>query len=172
MGSRDMQYQASLNLTNLVNDFKKGLIINFFFSMIIGIGFSFLIYFNVGKNALMPYCIGEVIIFISMGLIQYGQIVPKGNVIAKTANEVTVTESELIVKTMPFSVFFWINKPSKELIFNLTETRLKTIPFPVKQIFDLDDGNVFKFSDSQKEVIVLVVFFDKELEQKIKQMLY
>ena len=161
-----MNYIADFGLGSLVDQHKKRMVNNFLFAMSLAVIGSIGMYFVGGEviNFTSLFCL---FIFLgTMGYMQYSQIVPNGLIVNNTVTEVTIEEGHLIAKTSPFKVLFWINKPSREVVFNINELKVRQVSYPVKTIFDL--GNrVIKLTDKQKEVFVIVDYFDKELKEKL-----
>lgn len=161
-----MNYTADFGLGSLVDQHKKRMVNNFLFAKSLVVIGLIGMYFLGGKviNFTNIFC---VFIFLgTMGYMQYSQIVPNGLIVNDTVTEVTIEEDRLVTKTSPFKVLFWINKPSREVVFNISELRVRQVCYPVKAIFDLGD-RVIKLTDEEKEVYVVVDYFDKELKEKL-----
>lgn len=161
-----MNYIADFGLENLVNQHEKKMVNNFLFSMSIVFVSLICMYFLGGKiiNFINLLCI---FIFLgTMGYMQYSQIVPNGLIVNNTVTELTIEEDHVLVKTSPFKVLFWINKSQKELVFNISELKVRQVSYPVKSIYDLGD-RVIKLTDNEKEVFILVDYFDKELKDRL-----
>ena len=161
-----MNYIADFGLGSLINQHKKRMVNNFLFSMSIVVVSLIAMYFLGGEviNFVNFLCIS---IFLgTMGYMQYSQIVPNGLIVNNTVIELTIETDRIITKTSPFKVLFWINKPSKEIVFMMSELKTRQVPYPVKAIFDLGD-RVVRLADDQKEVYIIVDYFDNELKEKL-----
>ena len=79
---------------------------NFFFIVFVFVTFSVLIY-SIGKLDLSFY-VNELILLIAFSMIEYFQIVPKGNIINNTAVNVVILDNEIVITTAPFKVLFLI----------------------------------------------------------------
>ena len=161
-----MNYTADFGLEGLFDQHKKRMVNNFLF--VISLVFIGLIgmYFLGGEVITFTNLLCIFIFLGTMGYMQYSQIVPNGLIVNNTVTEVTIEEDRLVAKTSPFKVLFWINKPSREVVFNINELKVRQVSYPVKAIFDLGD-RVIKLTDKEKEVYIIVDYFDKELNDKL-----
>jgi len=163
-----MEFIASLEFTDLINQLKKKLSFNFFFTLFLFIIGSALEY-SLGKTFDFSFYVTELMLFCIFTCMLYFQIIPKGKVINNTAVTVTMLKDELIVTTAPIKVLFWMNKKSKQVRLHMNEVVIRNTNYSVKQIYDLDSG-VFKIVAKDTELFVIVGFFDPELNRKLSEL--
>ncbi|WP_158797322.1 hypothetical protein [Pedobacter sp. L105] len=160
-----MKNEVHADLGQIILRLRKRLTSNVFFGILMFLLGSILVFVVQAKSLNFIYILCDSIFLITIGYIQYYQIVPVGLTINDTAIEVEILEEYIIVKTSPFKVFLWIDKASKELRFKKDELKIRKIPYPNKSILDLD--MVIKLTDEENTAYVPFYFFDKELEEKL-----
>jgi len=161
-----MEYKADFGLINLIDTEVKRLVRNVLLGLFLFIAGSLIIFIVEKQIVDFLYIFCECVFFIIMAYLQYSQIIPSGLIVNNTVIELTVETDRILTKTSPFKVLFWINKPSKEVVFIRSELKVRQVPYPVKAVFDL--GNrVIKLADSEKEVYIIVDYFDNGLKEKL-----
>jgi hypothetical protein len=161
-----MIYEANGNLTGVIDQNKKRLIRNFIFAVFVVLAYS------VKMNKVAPigllYVFSELLLILVLAFFQYDQIIKPGRMVNKTAARVTLLQEEIIVETFPFKVLFLINKPSCEMKFKIDELKIKKTSNPIKPYFGLDN-KIFLLTDREKEAYIIVDYFEKALDEKLKQ---
>ena len=111
------------------------------------------------------FVFADMLLISVIAFLQYSQISYYSKEIINTSSEVDILDKYIILKTLPFKVFLWVNKPSRELKFRIDEVKIRKVSYPLKQIHDLD--GTLKLIDNEKVAYIIVDYFDKELEEKI-----
>lgn len=161
-----MVYPA-LGLTTSINSLTKKLTYNFLYSLFIFILFVLLLY-EKNKSFDVVFFVCVLLLFVSLAFIQYSQIVMKGAIVNKTAMEVQINDDEIIIKTIPFKVLFWIDRPAIELKFKLNQLRINKIPYKLKEIYDLKDY-VIEISNRTEHALIILDYFEKALYMKLQE---
>ena len=161
-----MNFEAHIDLIDLIHGIENRLKRNCFFTLIYSVAYILFMYFKNGKPEIsyaFVFCM-FLLVFL-FGFFQYSQIAAPSKTITTTVIEVQLLDEYIVVKTMPYKVFFFINKPVVELKFKLAETKIQKFAYPLKQIYDLDE--TLKLIDRDKVAYIILDYFDKELEHKI-----
>ena len=157
----------SIGLINSINQLRKKLTINFFYTLFIFLAFSFILYLRNNKHLDIVFFVCEFVLLISLLLIEYTQIVVKGEAINKTAVEVRIDDENISITTAAFRVLFWINKPAEELKFKLTAISISRVPYKLKEIYDLDYA--IHINDRIKSAFIITDYFEKDLKLKLQE---
>jgi|GEM_PF-4255107 len=161
-----MNYTADFGLELLINQYKKRLVNNVLFGILIVLFSLVIMYFIGGEVIDFKNLLCVFIFMFTIGYMQYSQIVPNGLIVNNTVTEITIEAGRILAKTSPFKVLFWVNKSQKEVVFNIDELKVRQVSYPVKPIYDLGDRAI-KLTDNQKEVFIITDYFDKELKNKL-----
>jgi hypothetical protein len=113
-----------------------------------------------------------------LGAVQYYTISSKGDIINNTATNVVIENNAITIVTYPFKGLYFINRQAKNIRFNTPGIEIKKVPYPVKQVYSLDenvfkqtfDYRVFKLSAGKNEAYILLDYFDAELEKRINSL--
>jgi hypothetical protein len=161
-----MNYISYIDLNLKIKESVRFLTINTIYLIGLFLIYSFLSY--MGHNRIMsgPYLTGEVLCLGGMGFLYYIQTAPFATNINNTALEVMFFDDHIVLKTSPFKMFLWVDKPSVELRFLLNEINIRKTSYPLKRIYNSED-KVYKITDREKEAYILGDFFDDDLVEKL-----
>jgi hypothetical protein len=123
-------------------------------------------YYSLDKILDSAFYISEVLLILIIAIIDRAKAVLVGSVVIKTAIEIDVTENEIIVKTAPYKVLFWINQPSVEIRFKLHTFVGKKILYPVKSIYDLDSP-VWQLIYKNHEIYIIPDYFNDMVNDEL-----
>lgn len=165
-----MNFESSFELLNLIERLENNLKRNFFINVLIIIGFSLLMYYSLNRILDSVFYISEALLILIIGIIDRSKSVSTGLIASKTAVEISVFEEEIIVKTAPFKVLFWINKPSVELKFKVHEFASKKVLYPVKAIYDLDTP-VWQLINDKSEIYIIPNLFNNRIDEELLRLL-
>lgn len=164
-----MKYTSDFGLSSLINQHRKRMLNNVLFGLFVVLFSLIIMYYLGGERIDFKNLLGVSIFLVTIGFMQYSQVVPNGLIVNNTVLQVILEPDRILVETSPFKVFFWINKPSKQVIFSRSELKVKMVAYPVKSIFDL--GNrVIRLTDNEKEVFIIVDYFDGVLKEKLMEL--
>jgi len=169
--SYQMKYEAATDLISriyrLENKFEKAFYFRFF-GCIIG---SFYVIYSDRQAPIAVDVLGAIFLFGTMALIHYKDITAPAKFITKTAIEVEIGDNLIILRTLPYKVFFFVTKPSMQLNFEINNVKVTSVYYPQKNFFDLD-SNVIKLDNRAYEGYVILDYFDGEVGEKIKEFYY
>lgn len=165
-----VNFDASDSLYYLINPVKNNLIKNFFINLLIIIVFSILLYYALDKIVDSAYIIAQIFLVIIIAWIDRSKSVSTGLTISRTATEVSIIDNEIMIKTTPFKVLFWINKPSVELKFKVGHFSHRKISYPVKAVYDLNIP-VWQLTNENGFVYIISGLFAKELDGELQRLL-
>ena len=164
-----MHYQVSDILINTIGDKKRRLITHFFFMIVAVMAGSVKIYYIDGRIDPL-FIFAELLLLGLCTFFEYDQVVKPGKIVSRTALSVIISDEEIIIGTIPFKVLFWINKPSRDLVFKIHELNIKFASNPLKPYFDLD-SEIFQLKDKEKEAFIIYDYFDNQLKEKLTETL-
>jgi len=161
-----MNFESSSELISLIELTKEKLVKNFFVTLFIFFGASFLLY-ETDKNLDLEFVFFEVIMLVGLFAFDRFQTVTIGRNISKTAVEINFIDDNVVVKTADFKVLFWIDNPSIEFNFKKNQFMLRKSSYRVKAIYDIEN-RAMKLSKGKIEVYIISDYFEKELELRLR----
>jgi hypothetical protein len=151
-------------VSNQINRIKRGLLFAF-------VCFAVGVYrvFIANEREVDTFYLIVMLFFLALlSYLQYTIIKEANASINNTAMEVNVDEEFITIKTIPFKVLFFINKPAKEFRYNINDMTVHRMLYPLKQIYDLDK-RVFVLRAKGNECYIITDYFDEKLEGRLDE---
>ena len=160
-----MEYKSSPELIDLINQLKTKLTGNLIYLSLLFIVGSLLVY-SIGKTLDLLFYVSELIMLVCLTLLLYSRVISKGNIINNTALNIVLLDNEIVIITAPFDFLFLANKKAKEIRLQIDSANVRKTSYPIKEIYDLNNES-FKIINKEKELYIIVDFFDSELKEKL-----
>lgn len=170
-----MEYQIAESVAGSMGALKQIFIKNALWTVFVILLCSVRYYFHNHQSVDTSLVVAVGLFVLLLGTMQYYMISSKGDIINNTATNVVIEGNVITIVTYPFKGLCFINRPSKNIRFDTSVVEIRKVPYPVKQVYNLDanafkqtfDYRVFKLSAGKNGVYILLDYFDAELEKSI-----
>ena len=168
-----LNFEASKALTNKIT-FIKGRVL----SITLTLWFIFLrestgLYYRSGKTMNLPYVLAEtallaVAIFASYNFIN--RVIP---VIKITGKKVSISNEIISITAFTFDLRFWNVRTAQNLVFKISELRIRKTDNPLItiRVSDQFDNRVFELRDKTQKAYIVFDYYDALLKEKLTEIL-